>query len=101
MTTYLVHIKNKMSVISGDTVKGTFHQGHILCFSPQTLGRQCMANAVAAAVYATMLPVHLWESSSLDHVLLAGDDLYRRRCNNQYEYLQFSDIHDTEAIFYD
>ena len=90
-----------MSVISGDTVKGSFHQGDSLHFSHETLGRQCMANAVAAAVYATMLPVHLWDTSSLDHILLAGDDLYRRRCNNQYEYLQFSDIHDTEVIFYD
>ena len=48
-----------------------------------------------------MLPVHLWDTCSLDRILLAGDDLYRRRCNNQYEYLQFSDIHDTEVIFYD
>ena len=90
-----------MSVISGDTVKGSFHQGDSLHFSHETLGRQCMANAVAAAVYATMLPVHLWDTSSLDRILLAGDDLYRRRCNNQYEYLQFSDIHDSEVIFYD
>ena len=79
LTTYLVCIKGRMSVISGDTVKGSFHQGDSLHFSHETLGRQCMANAVAAAVYATMLPVHLWDTSSLDRILLAGDDLYRRK----------------------
>ena len=101
LTIYFIDIKHTMSVISGDTVKGSFHQGDSLHFSHETLGRQCMANAVAAAVYATMLPVHLWDTSSLDRILLAGDDLYRRRCNNQYEYLQLSDIHHTEVLFYD
>ena len=67
-----------MSVISGDMVKGSFNEGDSLHFSHETLGHQCMANAVAAAVSATMLPVHLWDTSSLDRILLAGDDLYRR-----------------------
>ena len=88
-----------MSVISEDTVKGSFHQGDPLHFSENTLGHQCMANAVAAAVYAIMLPVHLWTQPVLDHILNAGDALYTRRCNSLYQYLQFSDIHDTEVMF--
>ena len=88
-----------MSIISDDTVKGSFHQGDSSYFSDETLGRQCMANAVAAAVYATMLPINYWKSSALDRILIAGDELYRRRCNNQYQYLQFSDIRETEVLF--
>ena len=88
-----------MSIISGDTVKGSFHQGDSSYFSHETLGRQCMANAVAAAVYATMLPINYWTSSTLDRILIAGDELYRRRCNDQYQYLQFSDIRETEVLF--
>ena len=90
-----------MSVILEDTVKGSFHQGDISHFNPDTAGRQCMANAIAAAVYATMLPMRLWDSSTLDRILLAGDALYSRRCNSQHDYLQFSDIQPTERIFYD
>ena len=44
-----------MSVILEDTVRGKFHQGDISHFNPNTAGRQCMANAIAAAVYATMV----------------------------------------------
>ena len=88
-----------MSVISEDTVRGTFHQGDSSHFSDDTLGRQCMANAVAAAVYATMLPMNYWNPPAIDRILIAGDELYRRRCNHQYQYLQFSDIRDTEVLF--
>ena len=90
-----------MSVILEDTVRGKFHQGDISHFNPNTAGRQCMANAIAAAVYATMLPMRLWDSSTLDRILLAGDALYLRRCNSQHDFLQFSDIHASERIFYD
>ena len=88
-----------MSVISEDTVRGTFHQSDSSHFSDDTLGRQCMANAVAAAVYATMLPMNYWNPPAIDRILIAGDELYRRRCNRQYQYLQFSDIRDTELLF--
>ena len=88
-----------MSIISDDTVKGSFHQGDSSHFSDETLGRQCMANAVAAAVYATMLPINYWNPPALDRILIAGDELYRRRCNDQYQYLQFSDIRESEVLF--
>ena len=88
-----------MSIISDDKVTGSFHQDDSSYFSDETLGCQCMANAVAAAVYATMLPINYWKSSALDCILIAGDELYRRRCNNQYQYLQFSDIRETEVLF--
>ena len=88
-----------MSIISEDTVKGSFHQGDSSHFSDQTLGHHCMANAVAAAVYATMLPVNYWSTPVLDRIMFAGDELYRRRYNNQYQYLQFSDIRETEVLF--
>ena len=88
-----------MSVISEDTVKGSFHQGDSSHFRDQTLGHQCMANAVAAALYAAMLPVNYWSKNVLDRILFVGDELYRRRCNNQYQYLQFSDIRETEVLF--
>ena len=88
-----------MSIISGETIKGSFHQGDSSHFSDETLGRQCMANSVAAAVYATMLPMNYWNPAVLDRILIAGDELYRRRCNQQYQYLQFSDIRDTELLF--
>ena len=80
---------------------GKFHQGDISHFNPNTAGRQCMANAIAAAVYATMVPMRQWDSSTLDRILLAGDALYSRRCNCQHGYLQFSDIHSSERIFYE
>ena len=88
-----------MSIISADTVKGSFHQGDSSHFSDETLGRQCMANVVAAAVYATMLPINYWNPPALDRILIAGDELYRRRCNDRYQYLQFSDIRETEVLF--
>ena len=88
-----------MSIISGDTIKGSFHQGDSSHFSDETLGRQCMANSVAAAVYATMLPINYWNPPVLDRILIAGDELYRRRCNQQYQYLQFSDIRNTKLLF--
>ena len=76
-----------MSIISDDTVKGSFHQGDSSHFSDETLGRQCMVNAVAAAVYATMLPINYWNPPALDHILIAGDELYRRRCNDSISIL--------------
>ena len=66
-----------MSVLVDDTIRGSFHQGDSRYFSIDSIGRQCMANAVAAAVYATMLPVHLWTQPTLDRILIAGDSLYR------------------------
>ena len=47
---YLVASTDTMFIISDDTVKGSFHQGDSSHFSDETLGHQCMANAVAAAV---------------------------------------------------
>ena len=55
-----------MSVVAQETVKGSYHQGDSKYFSPNSIGHQCMANAVAGAIYATMLPVHLWSTSALD-----------------------------------
>ena len=81
-----------MGVVAQDTVKGSYHQGNIRYFSANSIGRQCMANAVATAIYATMLPVHLWTQATLDHILMAGDILYLQRCDSHYRYLQLSDI---------
>ena len=90
-----------MSLKKEDTVQGTFHQGDTSHFNENTAGRQCMANAVAGAVYATMLPINFWTSSALDRILVEGDNLYSRRCNSHYDYLQFSDIHQTEHLFHE
>ena len=90
-----------MSVLVDHTVKGSFHQGDSIHFSFHSIGHQCMANAVAGAIYATMLPVHLWTPATLDRILIAGDSLYLQRCDSEYNYLQLSDIHSTERIFGD
>ena len=90
-----------MSLKTEDTIQGTFHQGDTSHFNENTAGRQCMANAVAGAVYATMLPINFWTSSALDRILVEGDNLYSRRCNSRYDYLQISDIHDTEHLFHE
>ena len=90
-----------MSLKTEDTVQGTFHQGDTSHFNQNTAGRQCMANAVAGAVYATMLPINLWRSSALDRILIEGNNLYSRRCNSRYDYLQISDIHDIEHLFHE
>ena len=90
-----------MSLKTEDTVQGTFHQGDTSHFNENSAGRQCMANAVAGAVYATMLPINFWTSSALDRILVEGDNLYSRRCNSRYDYLQISDIHDTEHLFHE
>ena len=83
------------------TVTGSFHQGDITCFSENSRGRQCLANSVAAAIYSTQLPINMWTSSSLDRILLAGDELYLRRCDTNFGYLQLQDIHETEMMFLD
>ena len=90
-----------MSVLVDDTVKGSFHQGDSRYFSIDSIGRQCMANAVAGAVYATMLPVHFWTAATLDRILIAGGHLYLQRCESQHHYLQMSDIQNNETLFND
>ena len=81
-----------MGVVTQDTVKGSYYQGDIRYFSANSIGHQCMANAVAGAIYATMLPVYLWTPATLDRILMAGDTLYLQRCDSHYHYLQLSDI---------
>ena len=90
-----------MSVLVDDTIKGSFHQGDSRYFSIDSIGRQCMANAVAGAVYATMLPVHFWTAATLDRILIAGDHLYLQRCDSHHRYLQMSDIQNNETLFND
>ena len=90
-----------MSVLVDDTFKGSFHQGDSRYFSIDSIGRQCMTNAVAGAVYATMLPVHFWTTATLDRILIAGDHLYLQRCDSQHNYLQMSDIENNEILFGD
>ena len=46
-----------------------------------------------------MLPINYWNPPALDCILIAGDELYRGRCNDQYQYLQFSDIRESEVLF--
>ena len=90
-----------MSIVHKDTVKGSFHQADPTKFNENSLGRQCLAIAVAGAIYATKLPLHIWTSATLDRILLAGDTLFQRRCNSNYDYLQISDIQNTEQLFRD
>ena len=83
------------------TVTGSFHQADVTSFSENSRGRQCLANSVAAAIYSTQLPINMWTSSTLDRILVAGDELYLRRCDNNFGYLQLQDIHETEMMFQD
>ena len=37
-------------------VKGSFHQGDLSIFSTDSVGRQCIANCVAAVSFAKLVP---------------------------------------------
>ena len=59
-------------------VLGSFHQGDPRFFDVDTLGRQCVANCVVARIYATQVPFHRWSQETLDTVLIAGNEEYKR-----------------------
>ncbi len=81
---------NIMSVTC--VVKGSFHQGDVQVFGSESVGRQCVANAVMGVVYATQVPLHQWTSSVLDMVLQSGDQLYLQTPKKHHHLLMVNEI---------
>ena len=75
------------------TIRGTFHQGDIRVFPPESVGKQCVANCAMAITYTSVMPVNLWESEHLDSILVTGNKLYLTIDSN-HDYLMINDIPD-------
>lgn len=56
-------------------LQGNFDQSDHIKF-PEFFGRQCSANAVAAACRTSTLKPELWVPSTIDQCLYAGNDLF-------------------------
>ena len=72
-------------------IKGSFHQGSLYIFDTQTAGHQCVPNCIAAAAYASIVPVSKWAGESLDCILCCGDALYKNVQTNN-DFLQVHEI---------
>lgn len=74
-----------------EAVCGHFHQGDLNRFSQRSVGRQCMANCITAAIYAKNTNVSDWTRTTLDAILISGDRLYKETVKND-ELLMVSDF---------
>ena len=59
-------------------IKGSFHQGSLYIFDTQTAVCQCVLNCIAAAAYASIVPVPKWTGESLGCILYCGGALYKK-----------------------
>ncbi len=55
---------------------GNFHQGDPTKFSPDTVGKQCVANSIAALLFAKLVDISLWSKQHMDGILTTGDHFY-------------------------
>ena len=75
------------------TIRGTFHQGDIWVFPPESVGKQCVANCAMAIIYISVMPVDQLQSEHLDCILVTGNKLYLT-IHSSHDYLIISDIPD-------
>ena len=66
-----------MSLLS----RGSIHQGHE-GFSGQSRGKQCSFMSLSALLTAQTIPVIEWNSTTIDNVLVQGDNMYLNAFNN-------------------
>ena len=60
---------------------GSIHQGHE-GFSGQSRGKQCSFMSLSALLTAQTIPVIEWNSTTIDNVLVQGDNMYLNAFNN-------------------
>lgn len=74
------------------TICGHFHQGNAI-FSPDSVGRQCVANSLKAIIHARCQTPTCWTQEDIDNILIEGDSLYRVIVDyKRKEYLLPTDI---------
>jgi len=73
-------------------LQGNFHQGDTIKF-PEFGGRQCSANAVAAACKACILKPQLWVPSIIDECLLAGNNLFSKSFEMSPPHIQAHELY--------
>ena len=61
--------------------RGSIHQGHE-GFSGQSRGKQCSFMSLSALLTAQTIPVIEWNSTTIDNVLVQGDNMYLNAFNN-------------------
>ena len=59
---------------------GSIHQGHE-GFSGQSRGKQCSFMSLSALLTAQTIPVIEWNSTTIDNVLVQGDNMYLNAFN--------------------
>ena len=80
-------------------VKGSFHQGDLSIFSADSVGRQCIANCVAAVSFAKLVPLYKWSSNNIDSILKCGDSIYKTVKTN-HDFLHVSDVGSKISAFH-
>ena len=78
-----------------NAVAASISQGDIMFFSPESVGKQCVANSVVALLYASDTPCKHWTPTNLDSILFDGDMTYKDIQSKQavrHPYLCTSDI---------
>ena len=73
------------------TIRGTFHQGDLQIFPPESVGKQCVQNCVMAIAYSLIFPFHRWQSVHLDCILVTRNNLHAKIAST-HDYLLSSDI---------
>ena len=77
-----IHGKNNIILIVMSLfVCGSIHQGHHR-FSSQSRGKQCSFMSLSALLTAQVIPVFEWNSTTVDSVLLQGDNMYMNAFEN-------------------
>ena len=82
------------------TVSADFSQGNKALFG-ENAGKQCVANISLAIIYNQIQDISLWTNSTLNNILLIGNNLYSTiRCSVQtHDYLLLTDVANTVSIF--
>ena len=52
---YITDYEHAVNVL--DSVMGTFHEGNIHVFPPETVRKQCVPNCVVATTYTMLVPI--------------------------------------------
>ena len=83
------------------TVSADSSQGNEALFG-ENAGKQCVANiSLTAIIYNQIQDISLWTNSTLNNILLIGNNLYSTiRCSVQtHDYLLLTDVANTVSIF--
>ena len=81
------------------TVCADFSQGDTRKFR-QNAGKQCLAISLTAIIHSHILDVDTWDTSLLNHILYAGNDLYTFISNSvKKSYLLLTDVPEMVSVF--